>query len=176
MSQWIHDALAARMNTVDTNDILADLNHLANDFGHKAFTTAVVLSFRGDTSTLYFSYAGHPPVWIRRHTDRIWRRLIEAPQTEFTNLPLGMFPESTYEQKQLPLSSGDRLFLYTDGLTDASCAGGEQFGEDRLQAVLDDGGDESLFELKERVLAALRLHTGGTLGHDDVTLMAVEVN
>lgn len=176
MSQWIYDALAARMNSVDTNDILADLNRLANDFGHKAFTTAVVLSFQGDTSTLYFSYAGHPPVWIRRHTDGIWRRLVEKPQTEFTNLPLGMFPESTYDQKQLPLSSGDRLFLYTDGLTDAFGAGGEQFGEDRLQAVLDASGGESLFELKERVLAALRLHTGGTLGHDDVTLMAVEVN
>ena len=87
-----------------------------------------------------------------------------------------MFPESTYDQKQLPLSSGDRLFVHTDGLTDAFGAGGEQFGEDRLQTVLDDGGDESLFELKQRVLAALRLHTGGTLGHDDVTLMAVEVN
>ncbi len=47
---------------------------------------------------------------------------------------------------------------------------------ERLRSVLTDGGDDSLFELKQRVLAALRLHTGGTLGHDDVTMMAVKVN
>ncbi len=46
----------------------------------------------------------------------------------------------------------------------------------RLRSVPTDGGDDSLFELKQRVLAALRLHTGGTLGHDDVTMIAVKVN
>ena len=176
MSQWIYDGLAARMDNTDTNGILSDLNRLANEFGRKAFTTAVLLSFRKDNSTLYFSYAGHPPVWIRRKSDEVWRPLVEEPQTEASNLPLGMFAESDYDQKQLPLSSGDRLFVHTDGVTDAFDASGEQFGEDRLRSVLTAAGDKSLFELKHRVLAAIRLHTGGTLGHDDVTLMAVEVN
>jgi sigma-B regulation protein RsbU (phosphoserine phosphatase) len=87
-----------------------------------------------------------------------------------------MFPESTYDQKQLQLGSGDRLFVHTDGLTDAFNPAGQQFGEDRLQAVLAEAGDETLFDLKQRVLAAVRSHTGGSLGHDDVTLMAMEVN
>jgi len=176
MSQWIYDGLTARMNDVETNGILADLNHLASGSGRKAFTTAVLLSFQVDSSTIYFSYAGHPPVWVRRQKDHLWRPLVEEPQTEHTNLPLGMFPESTYDQKQLPLMSGDRLFVYTDGLTDAFSVRGEQFGAERLRSVLTDGDDDTLFELKQRVLAALRLHTGGTLGHDDVTMIAVEVN
>ena len=176
MSQWIYDALVAKMNRIDGNGVLADLNHLANEFGHQAITTAVLLSFRLDNSKLDFSYAGHPPVWLRGRRDRVWRPLVGNPLTESTNLPLGMFPESTYDQKQLQLSSGDRLFVHTDGLTDAVNPAGQQFGEDRLQAVLAEAGDETLFDLKQRVLAAVRSHTGGSLGHDDVTLMAMEVH
>ena len=176
MSQWLYDALAARMRDGDDNRILADLNRLAADFGRKAFTTAVVLSFRADNSKLYFSYAGHPPVWIRPRKDGVWRSLVQKPQAEPTNLPLGMFPESAYDQKQLQLRSGDRLFVHTDGLTDAFNPAGEQFGEDRLQAALAVAGDLSLFDLKQRVLAAVRSHTGGSLGHDDVTLVAMEVH
>ena len=47
MSQWMYHALATRMNTADSSGILADLNSVAGESGYKAFTTAVVLSFRG---------------------------------------------------------------------------------------------------------------------------------
>ena len=58
MSQWMYHALATRMNTADSSGILADLNSVAGESGYKAFTTAVVLSFRGDSSKLYFSTQG----------------------------------------------------------------------------------------------------------------------
>ena len=176
MSQWIYTALAERMDSIHSNDILADLNRLANERGHEATTTAVVLSFRVDDSDLYLSYAGHPPVWIRRHRGGVWQPLVQKPQAEPKNLPLGMFPDTTYSQEQLHLDSGDRLFLYTDGLIDASSPDGQPFGADRLQVVLEEAGGESLLHLKREVLAVVRSHAGGSLGRDDVTLMAVDVH
>ena len=175
MSQWIYHALAARMNAVDSNGILADLNSVASESAYKGFTTAVVLSFRADNSKLYFSDAGHPPVWVRRRKEGTWRALGGGLRAKRTNLPLGMFPDTAYEQEEIQLDSGDRLFVYTDGLTEALSSEGELFGNDRLLAVLEESAGKSLFDVKQAVLRAARSHAGGSLGQDDVTLMVVEV-
>ena len=154
MSQGIYRALAARMNAVDSNGVLAELNSVASESGYKAFTTAVVLSFRADNSKLYFSDAGHPPVWVRRRKEGTWRALGGGLRAKRTNLPLGMFPDTGYEQEELQVDSGDRLFLYTDGLTEALSSEGEPFGNDRLLSVLEESAGKSLFDVKQ---AALRV-------------------
>ena len=53
------------------------------------------------------------------------------PRTE-ANLPVGLMPDVTFESARLQLSSGDRLLLFTDGLTEAENASGEAFGDDPL--------------------------------------------
>lgn len=176
MSQWMYTALVERMDSIHSNDILGDLNRLANERGHEAITTAVVFSFRVENAELYLSYAGHPPVWIRRHKEGVWLPLAQRQQTEPINLPLGMFPDTKYSQQQLRLDSGDRLLAFTDGLIDAPSRNGQPFGHDGLQAALEEAGGGTLFHLKQGVLAAVRSHTGGSLGHDDVTLIAVDVH
>ena len=176
MSRWIYGALATKMNSIDGNGVLIELNELTNQIGLDAMTTAAVLSFQVDDSSLYISYAGHPPVWIRRFGETMWQPRMEERRTALANVPLGVFPEATYDQEKIHLHEGDRLFVHTDGLTEASSPSGQEFGADRLRAVLAEAGDDSLFELKNRILAAVRAHTGGTLGHDDVTLMVAEVN
>ncbi len=90
----------------------------------------------------------------------MWQPRMEARRTALANVPLGVFPEATYDQEKIHLHEGDRLFVHTDGLTEASSPSGQEFGDDRLRAVLAEAGDESLFELKNRVLAAVREHTG----------------
>ena len=80
-----------------------------------------------------------------------------------------------YDQAQLLLSSGDQLFLYTDGLTDAPGAAGRRFGEERLRAVLNGLPPMDVSAIKRGVLNALQQHTGGALDHDDVTLIVAEV-
>jgi sigma-B regulation protein RsbU (phosphoserine phosphatase) len=47
---------------------------------------------------------------------------------------LGVFAESTYEQGELPIGPGDRLVLYTDGITEGRNPAGDEFGEERLAA------------------------------------------
>ena len=90
------------------------------------------------------------------------------------NLPLGAFADTAYDQELTRLAPGDRLFLYTDGLIEAPDLNGEFFGQERLQAALEEASGEDLVGLKEVVGEILRQHTGGSLAHDDVTFMALE--
>lgn len=175
MSQWLYGALAERMNSLDGNGILADMNCAVHERGPKAMTTAVVMGFQVADANLYLSYAGHPPLLIRRRNDGPWRPALLHPQTKPSNLPLGVMKNVRYDQEKIPIGSGDRLFLFTDGLLEAPDAAGRHFGKERLLAALEQASDKALFELKAAVLNEVLEHTGGLLAHDDVTLMAIEV-
>ena len=176
MSAWMYDALVARMNEPDSSSILGDLNRAATERRNIIRATAAVLSFRTDTRSLCFSYAGHPPIWVRRRRERVWRPLRQRHPTRRENLPLGFFPEGGYEQDHIRLESGDRLLVYTDGLLDAPSRDETHFGDVRLHAVLERAGEHDLPELKQAVVDNLLSHTSGSLDHDDVTLMAIEVH
>lgn len=175
VSRGIYDALAARMNTLEGNGVLSDLNVLVAGQGFMSMTTAAVIGFYLSDGQLYFSYAGHPPVLVRRSGATSWQALQFVSPSVPGNLPLGVLDDTAFDQETLPLQRGDRLFLYTDGVLEAPSADGAQFGEERLRAALDVAGNGELAELKKSVLDALRAHTGGSLAHDDVTLMALEV-
>ena len=70
---------------------------------------------------------------------------------------LGPFPNATYENMTLPFRSGDRLFLYTDGITEARDLDGGEFGRERLrQFLVQSNGTEpkaALERLFERITA-----------------------
>ncbi len=175
VSQWIYESLAERINSAEGNEVLADLNRLAADRGYRALTTAVVVTFYRPEDCLYFAYAGHPPMFVRRTSDDRWRpvTLVEGP--EAANLPLGVDPDMRYDQQQIPLGKGDRLFLYTDGVVEAPDPNRQLFGASRLLAALEAGTGGDPKQGKDAVLAALEEHTGGYFSHDDVTFMLVEV-
>lgn len=73
------------------------------------------------------------------------------------------------------MSAGDRLLVYTDGITEAPSPEGDLFGQERLKAIVDANADASLSELKSTVLQAVRQHAKKDLTHDDVTLIALEI-
>ena len=73
------------------------------------------------------------------------------------------------------VAAGDRLFVYTDGVTETPSPEGELFGAGRLQQVLDAEPNLPLPEVKSTVLRALQRHSGHDLTHDDVTLIALEI-
>jgi sigma-B regulation protein RsbU (phosphoserine phosphatase) len=83
--------------------------------------------------------------------------------------------EALYDQERVPLSAGDRLFLYTDGVIEAPDRNGRLFRFNSLLAILEETGDRSLPEIKSAVLEQLTKHTGGPLSHDDVTFMVIEI-
>ncbi len=176
VSRGIYDAFVAGIADADGTALLSEVNRVASGRGHGAMTTAVVMSFLIDGRSLRLASAGHPPIWIRHAWEGRWKPLGQPHPELRSNLPLGAFPDSVFEEERLPLCSGDRLFVYTDGVIEAQDGAGEPFGQERLHAALERAAGGSALELKRQVLAGVRAHTGGPLAHDDVTMMAVEMH
>jgi sigma-B regulation protein RsbU (phosphoserine phosphatase) len=80
-----------------------------------------------------------------------------------------------YDQSRTLLASGDRFFLYTDGVTECPDVNGDEFGEQRLLHVLEMAGDRSLAEIKNSVITELRRHAAHWPSDDDVTALVFEV-
>lgn len=176
ISKWLYDALVAQRESLDGNAVLTNLNRTVSDHGFDALTTAAVVTFYVNDSNLYFSYAGHPPLLMRRRNEITWRAVNLQPSVKPTHLPLGVLPNTTYQQEHVPLAAGDRLFLYTDGVIEAPDSDDDLFGETRLIEALERTGDKDLNEVKQEILAAVRAHTGGSLAHDDLTMLVIEVS
>jgi sigma-B regulation protein RsbU (phosphoserine phosphatase) len=117
--------------------------------------------------SLVYANAGHnPPLLLRRDGEIL--RLGEG------GMVMGVFADAAFSQAELPLQPGDRLLFYTDGITEAPNADGEEFGEERLEAAGRTAPDRSAEAIKDYVLAQLAAFTGGSFA-DDATLIVVEL-
>ncbi len=176
ISQWVYTTLKKHLGNIDNSVVLANINQLACEQGFQAMTTAAIISYFIKSGLLSFSYAGHPP-FIWRNQKRLWQLLsIDKPLVTPSNLPLGVMESVAYDQGQVRVSKGDRFIVYTDGVIETSNSNGDFFGQEQLLKVLQDGQNDSLIELKVRIIKALQQHANDDLSHDDVTFMAVEVN
>lgn len=87
---------------------------------------------------------------------------------------LGVFADASYEQGQAAVASGDRIVLYTDGVTEARNAQDEEFGEDRLISATIENRSCSAPALEARLSECVASFTGDSL-QDDATLIVVAV-
>lgn len=72
------------------------------------------------------------------------------------------------------LEPGDRLFLYSDGITEYPAPDEELFGDERFRRLLDEGRNASLDDLLEKLLGELQAFSGGLEPPDDLTILAIE--
>ena len=87
---------------------------------------------------------------------------------------IGGMPGSRYQSYELQLTPGDRLFVYTDGLPEATAGSGEMFGTERMVAALnscEDGGPEKILST---VTEAVDAFVGDAEQFDDLTMMCLE--
>ncbi|RPJ62768.1 MAG: serine/threonine-protein phosphatase, partial [Acidobacteria bacterium] len=80
-----------------------------------------------------------------------------------------------YEEQCVSLEPGDRLVVFTDGVTEAEAPGGEMFGEERLLAWVRRLGHLSAEELPARLLAEVTAFVGPSHQQDDITVITAEV-
>jgi serine phosphatase RsbU (regulator of sigma subunit)/DNA-binding winged helix-turn-helix (wHTH) protein len=114
---------------------------------------------------LTYTNAGHnPPIMLRR--DRTVLRLDEGGAV------LGVFPDPMYRQGGVDLVLGDRLLLFTDGVSEAQDSEGHQFGEERLIQLLKDNSNLGASDLQQTVIKTVSEFSRGIF-HDDVTAIAM---
>ena len=148
--------------------VLSRLNHaLAADAESKFLSLFYgILSPRD--GTLLFASAGHLPPLIVRAPEGA-PRLLEA-----SGLLLGVEPGTTYTMAETRIGPGDLLVLFTDGITEARNAAGEQFGEQRISALLATLRDAPLDEVADRVMDAVASWSGNGPA-DDQTVVAARI-
>jgi serine phosphatase RsbU (regulator of sigma subunit) len=86
---------------------------------------------------------------------------------------VGLLEFATFEQETVVLQQGDTVVVFSDGVSEALDAAGEEFGDDRLQATVERLGDVSAEALVEAVVADVGEFTKGAPQSDDITVMVV---
>ena len=85
--------------------------------------------------------------------------------------PIGILPDAVFREALVPLAPGDTLVLYSDGITEAVNALDEEFGMDRLIALVKDGRDETPAALSGQIFGAVSEFTRGVAQYDDQTVL-----
>jgi len=120
------------------------------------------------TGHVEFASAGHNPPVIR-HKDG---------SAEFAKSKAGVvmaaMENSHYKMQTLELAPGDTLFLYTDGVTEATNEHNELFGNDRLLDALTHGGGKGTKEMCRFVKRQIDAFTRKASQFDDITMLAME--
>ena len=87
---------------------------------------------------------------------------------------LGGLPDVRYQEYGLRISPGDKLFVYTDGVPEATAAGGEMFGTGRMISALNACADASPQEILSGVRRAVDSFVGDAEQFDDLTMLCLE--
>lgn len=150
-------------------DLLRRSNRALNRRGVEGFycTLAYALLDFG-AGNLVLANSGLPlPLHYRRASGR-------CQALEVAGLPLGMFPESEYDEIEVSIASGDVLVLYTDGVSEAY-NGREPYGRARLQALVEQRADAAATEIAAAITSDLEAFLEGAESDDDVALVVVKV-
>jgi serine phosphatase RsbU (regulator of sigma subunit) len=172
LSEWLYQSLEKRMNDFDSSTVLGDLNSIVRAKGFEAITTAVVATIHRDKGLIYYSYAGHPPALLCR--EGACQALESGEGSGPSNLPLGILPGTEYTLQSARVMPGDRLFFYSDGISECPGLADELYGDARMAAELRRTLTLPLTEARSAIVRDLVAFSNGSLLHDDCTFLLVE--
>ncbi len=153
----------------DLAALLASLNdQLSKDNAECMFVTLFCAIVDARTGALRFASAGHnPPMLVR--ADGVSALPVES------GTPLGLFEGATYVESAIRLDAGERLVVYTDGITEAFDTQQRQFGEERLAALLERIGRRGDADaLGAAILDEVASFSAGAPQSDDITLLVLD--
>lgn len=120
--------------------------------------------------SLRYVNAGHcPPFLISKREGKLLTTRLDKGGPV-----LGILPNAQYEASTVEVASGDLLVMYSDGLVEATNAGGEEYGENRLIGLLHGHVDETPEQLREKVMASLASFASTSEMQDDLTFAIIK--
>ena len=134
------------------------------------YVTLLLAEIDADKKTLHYVNCGHNPALLfRSDTGKVTRL------SSFC-APIGISPEESCELASADLATGDVLVFYTDGVTEAQNDLGEEFGTERLSALLKRGSDLSAESLMSTIFSDASDFCSQVGFADDVTILVVKCN
>lgn len=156
---------------IPINDVFTQANSKlcdGNDAG--MFVTAWQAQINLETGMLTFANAGHNPPLIK-HSDGKFEFLKSK-----AGLVLAGMDGINYKKQELMLSPGDIIYLYTDGITEATNKNNELYGDDRLIETLNSMEFESMKDICENVKKDVMKFVADAPQFDDMTMLAFRFN
>ena len=149
---------------------IAELNkQFNNEKDAMRYFTMVYGVIDQERNTMRISQAGHPsPILVKKNAGISF--------VGQGGMPVGMLPDITYDEVELEFHAGDRLFIYSDGITECPNEESEQFSDDRLVDHIKATRDRPLSDLLDHLKETLYSWSGVKSFSDDVSILAIEKN
>ncbi|NOT46344.1 MAG: SpoIIE family protein phosphatase [Acidobacteria bacterium] len=158
----IHAQVSAKSSLEQT--ITSVNQYLAENTPANRFVTLFAAELDPATGTLKYINAGHNPPLVGRIDGSI-------EQLSSGGFPLGIIPSAEFELGEMTLQPGESLVVYSDGVSEANNLNGDEFGLDRLAAVIQNNLSSSAAGLRDKVESALSSFTQTAPANDDITLV-----
>ncbi len=148
-------------------EIATELNrHIHNWSAENKFITMIIVSIDRETGMIEYVNAGHNPGY-----------LIAGGQISTINshgLPIGILPNSRYLAQKRAFPAGACAVLYSDGITEAEDEAGEEFGNERLEALLEQHLGYSATLIRDQIADAVDAFVDEASQKDDETIVIVQ--
>jgi phosphoserine phosphatase RsbU/P len=162
---------AMALNGKDPATILIDTNkELCRENEQMMFVTLFMGILNINTGEVLFANAGHnPPMILRKNEPPKFMKLDSG-------IALGISEEAVYETEKLQLNTSDAIFIYTDGVTEATNKGYVLYSENRLLFLMEKISEQNLNDMVSSTLDDIHLFIDGAMQSDDITMLALRFN
>ncbi len=143
------------------NSVLVERNE------NSVFTTFFIGLLNTETGELNFCNAGHNYPYLLKNSDLFEIKATHGPA-------LGVVADVKYKTGKLTIENGDKLLLYTDGVTDAENEKAEFFGKNKLEDFINEDMDKSIQDITSGLIRTLKKHSGKSQQSDDITILTLE--
>jgi sigma-B regulation protein RsbU (phosphoserine phosphatase) len=159
--------LLAAEGAIEIEQVMKRINHFLNERTRGEKYATVVYCTVTSSGLLQWSNAGHPkPLVVRAG--------VEPIQLQTTGMPLGLLGVAEFGVESIQLQPGDKVVLYSDGLSEAENRSGEFFDKEMLMKTVEAGAKGTCGDMHNRLMAAVREFTEDSELSDDITLLVLE--
>ena len=141
---------------------------LAEESASNMFVTVFYGIYDIKTGDVTYTNAGHNPPYVAKADGSI----VKLPLSK--NIIAGFLKDYQFTEEALQLQHGDTLLLYTDGVTAAVDPDYNEYGEERLEALLKNTSQVDCQQLIDAVKADVKVFANGAEQSDDITLLAIK--
>jgi serine phosphatase RsbU (regulator of sigma subunit) len=167
LASFLQGAFLSASTTTDIADVLSRINTFLNDRAEHGKYATMFYSKLDASGRLTYANAGHcAPLLVRKSGD--------MEKLDATSMPVGLVAGVPFGVEHRDLQPGDRIVLYTDGITEAESPLGEFYGRNRLREAVQNAAGATCTDMHAAIQHSIRQFTAGAEQADDLTLVVVE--